>query len=352
MRKKGNYTLKFEVIETGDKWNKLVEKIRMNDVYYTYEYCNSSAQLHKGKAKLIYFETDLGIVIYPIISREIDSTLELKVYDIITPYGYGGPLIMGSKEILKDFRKVFCMYCKEESIVSEVITFHPLLKNASDMDGYCELQYVRKTTAVNLANDLGMIRAQYTGMNKRNIKIARKNGLVCKEVEKNKRNIQIFLKIYNETMDRQNATDFYYFPFEIIEKQLQDTPISKSHLLFVYYGDKVISATILFTTTHFSHYHLGASHIDYLYLRPNNLIFDYMIKISKTEGCTLLHLGGGYEDDDGLFKYKSSFTNNNMYDYYIGKNILDSELYNLLVDEKKQDYILKENYFPLYRSVN
>ena len=47
----------------------------------------------------------------------------------------------------------------------------------------------------------------------------------------------------------------------------------------------------------------------------------------------------------------SLFTNDNVYDYYIGKNILDSETYDLLVDEKKRDHSLKESYFPQYRGV-
>jgi len=130
-----------------------------------------------------------------------------------------------------------------------------------------------------------------------------------------------------------------------------DTSISKSHLLFVYYEDKVISAVILFTTAKFSHYYLGASNTDYLSLRPNNLIFDYMVELSKDKGCTYLHLGGGYEDGDGLFIYKCSFSNNNLYDYYIGKNIIDEEVYNFVVNKKKQTCELNENYFPLYRGV-
>ena len=63
-----------------------------------------------------------------------------------------------------------------------------------------------------------------------------------------------------------------------------------------------------------------------------------MIELSKSKGCTHLHLGGGYQDDDNLFKYKTSFSNNNVYEYYIGKNIFDKNLYNLLVVEKKSKH--------------
>jgi len=340
----------FKVIQSQEKWSLIVEELGIKDIYYTYEYCHNSAQQEKGIAKLLYFKNELGVVVYPIVKRKIDTSYSREIYDIITPYGYGGPLVIGEKEVLKKFRNELTNYCEENNIITEIIRFHPLINNAEMMDSYCELQYIRQTTAVDLTNDIETIKAQYTKMNKRNIKRAHKNGLVCKKVRKTRENIEFFLELYKETMDRQNALSYYYFPFDHIESQLKDTEVFKAHLLFVYYEDKVISATILYTTKKFAHYYLGASDADYLYLRPNNLIFDYMVEFSKEKSCTSLHLGGGYEDNDGLFQYKCSFSNNNVYDYYIGKSIFNKKVYNLLVDERKQESNLKENYFPLYRA--
>lgn len=342
----------FEVIESREQWNKAVESISCHDIYYTYEYCSSSAKLEKGNAKLFYYKTHIGTIIYPLIVREIESDYGEILFDMITPYGYGGPLIIGDKSILKNFRKEFCSYCKKENIITEIITFHPLLKNAIYMTNYCNLQYIRKTTAVNLTKALETIRSHYSKMNKRNIRKALKCGLTCRVVEKNFENTTTFLELYKETMDRNKADAFYYFDFDFIEQQLKDTQISKSHLLFTYHQEKVVSAVILLTTANLSHYHLGASRTAYLYLKPNNLIFDFMVEISKAKGCTYLHLGGGYEDNDNLFKYKSSFTNNNNYDYYIGEKIFDKKMYELLINEKKKHHVLKEKFFPKYRGID
>ncbi|WP_438319188.1 GNAT family N-acetyltransferase [Sporosarcina sp. FA9] len=340
------------VTESHEQWNRIVGSIKFNDIYYTYEYCSTIAKLEKGKAKLFYYENHMGIVIYPVIVREINSKYKKTIYDMITPYGYGGPLVNGIKEVLKKFRTEFILYCKKNNIISEVINFHPLYNNASSMGNYCNLYLKGETTAVNLTNELNMIRSQYTSMNKRNILKAHKNGLKCEEVTKSADNINVFLGLYNETMNRNNASDFYYFSYDIIDELLIDTGTSNSHLLFVYYGEIVISAVLLFTTANFSHYHLGASRTEYLYLRPNNLIFDYMVEFSKNKDCTYLHLGGGYEENDNLFKYKTSFTNNNNYEYYIGTNILDVDVYDFVVEEKRLDHILNENYFPLYRGTD
>lgn len=343
--------MKLEVIETRERWNEVLGKVSLTDVYYTFEYCTSSAQLQNGQAILLFYKSELGHVIYPFIRREIQTDLNMTVYDMITPYGYGGPNISGDSKIITDFRKEFHLYCEQENIVSEVITFHPMIKNALAMENYCDLQFIRKTTAVDLTDELETIRQNYSSMTKRNIKKARRNGLVCQEVAKTPENIELFFDIYNETMNRQQSTSFYYFPISVIEQQLLDTLISKSRLLFVTYEEKVIATTILLTSEHFAHYHLGGSDEAYLQLRPNNLIFDFMIELSKQDGCKLLHLGGGYEADDGLFKYKTSFTNNNTFDYYMGKNIINAETYKLLVDEKKQSIHFAESYFPQYRSV-
>ncbi|MHA6259977.1 lipid II:glycine glycyltransferase FemX [Sporosarcina sp. CAU 1771] len=339
------------VIESQAEWNEIIKSLEFSDVYYTYEYCTAFATHEKGQAKLIYYKNDCGIVVYPIIVREIDSNYKQVIYDIITPYGYGGPLHIGDVGVMRSFRDEFISYCKSETIISEVITFHPLFKNASSMIGYCTLNYRGETTAVDLTNDLEDIRSQYTSMNKRNIRKAYKKGVTCQEVIKNKENIEVFLSLYNETMNRNLASEFYFFTYEFIEKQLVNTEISNSHLLFAYHEEQVISAILLYTTEKFAHYHLGASRTESLPLRPNNLLFDYMIEFSKSKNCTLIHLGGGYEKNDNLFKYKVSFTNNNNYEYYFGTTILDSTIYKYLVQEK-QNLDLQKDYFPLYRARN
>ncbi|WKA53864.1 GNAT family N-acetyltransferase [Planococcus shixiaomingii] len=342
--------LKMEVIRDNNRWNEVVSSFEKSDVYYTYEYCSAAAKQEGGIARLIYYKNAYGTVIYPIIIRKIETRMEKPLFDITTPYGYGGPLIMGEKEILKEFKSIFHSYCKSTGIVTEVIRFHPLLNNVSYSESYCELQYIRKTTAVDLEFELPIIRESYSKMNRRNISKAHKHGLQCREVEKNTENIMVFWKLYKETMNRKNASNYYYFNKNFIEQQLKNTPISKSHLLFVFHGEKIISAVILFTAPLFAHYHLGASDSEYLSYKPNNLIFDFMVEVAKKEGSMLLHLGGGYQENDSLFKYKTSFTNNNLFDFYIGKNIFDHTLYNEIIADKEFSADSDEEYFPLYRS--
>lgn len=344
--------LKIRFIQDKENWDKVIRDFVIYDVYYTYEYCTSAARLEEGQAVLAYYLNDRGSVIYPFILRNIKSEIGERLFDIVTPYGYGGPLLIGKQDVLREFKSKFHNYCIKKNIVTEVIRLHPLLKNSEYLGDYCELQYIRKTTAVDLTTELLGIKGKYSSTNKRNIKRANKNGLTPVSVKKSDDNVKIFSKLYYGTMDRKQASSFYYFDYEFIEELLQDTKFSKTQLLFVYHEEKVISALIMFTTDKFAHYHLGASDGQYLSLRPNNLLFDFMIECAKEEGCEILHLGGGYQEDDNLFRYKTSFTNNINYDFYIGKNVFNLELYNQLIKSIGQNTKLKENYFPQYRGVN
>ncbi|ANU17818.1 hypothetical protein BBI11_12600 [Planococcus maritimus] len=83
-------------------------------------------------------------------------------------------------------------------------------------------------------------------------------------------------------------------------------------------------------------------------MRPNNLLFDFMVAFAKGKGCKTLHLGGGYQEGDSLFKYKSSFTNQNHYDYYLGTNIYQPDVYEKLAQLKGKANE-GEGFFPIYR---
>lgn len=337
------------IIETKEQWNQVVADFAVQDVYYSYEYNDWNAKKEAGKAKLVHFQNSLGSVIYPFIIRKIDADVPgLPVYDITSAYGYGGPLVSGDPEVLVEFTELFQAYCRKSNIVSEIVRMHPLLENARYLQDYCTLRYIRKTTAVNLTSELEVIQQQYSHMAKRNIKKARSHQLYCREVEKSDQHIGMFLQLYNETMERKAAAFNYYFSAAILKKQLMDTAISRSHLIFVYHGERVIAAAILLTAKRFAHYHLGASDKRYLSMRPNNLLFDFMVAFSRQQGCDMLHLGGGYQEGDSLFKYKSSFTNQNNYDYFLGTNIYRNDLYQELAELTGKANGAKD-FFPLYR---
>src|SRR5690606_9044492 len=92
-------------------------------------------------------------------------------YDIVTPYGYGGPYIEGDDEtIILDFDEEFEQFCLASNILTETIRFHPFVQNVNFTKSRMEVEFIRPTTAVDLTKPLEEIREHYTLMNKRNIK--------------------------------------------------------------------------------------------------------------------------------------------------------------------------------------
>ena len=343
----------FKIISEKSDWENKINTLDISEIFYTFEYCKAAEKIEKGEAKLAIFENKSGEIVYPFILRRINShDMNSNIFDIVTPYGYGGPYIKGEvANNIRIFRKFFEIYCQEQNIVTEVIRFHPLLNNHIPMQHCMDLAYIRKTTAVNLENDIDFIRTKYSTMNKRNIKKARKNGVFCVAVEKNEVNINIFIELYSETMKRNNALEFYYFNNEIIADMLKDTNNSSSHLLFAFYEGRVVSAVILYHCGEISHYHLGASKTQYLHLKSNNILFDFMICYSKQKNAKIIHLGGGYSENDGLFSFKSSFSNNNHFEYFLGKKILNDEIYEKLNENLSENNNLNGAYFPRYRAL-
>jgi hypothetical protein len=340
----------FKIIDNNEDWDKVLAQFNNTDVYYAYPYGKLFEEKEQARLLGVYFEYKASRLFYPFLLRSI-AYLPGNFYDIVTPYGYGGPLVEGDPQVVEAFYQYFRLYCKDRNIITETIRFHPLLENHQYVKDLMTVPYIRKTTAVDLTQTLEEIRNGYTSSNKRNIKKAQKNGLVCREAEKTSENISLFHSLYKETMDRNEATTFYYFDQVFFEKQLEDCSYSKAKLLFVWNENEVIAGAILLIGNPFAHYHLGASKTDYLSLRPNNLLFDFMVEISKGGGASILHLGGGYAENDGLFAFKSSFTNGNHYDFYLGKKVYNDEVYEELNELAAQKYKLSESYFPRYRGI-
>jgi hypothetical protein len=338
----------FDIIESKSQWDKLLNQFGEVDIYYTFEYGTLFSKEENGTLLAAYYEIDDAKVFYPFIKRKIDWKEE-AVYDIVTPYGYGGPLLKGNDEKITLFYKSFEAYCKENNIITETIRFHPIYKNFEACREIMDVEYIRKTTAVNLIYPLEQIRKDYSSMNKRNIKKAQKEGVNCFLAPSTPENILTFIELYKETMDRNHAVSYYYFEDKYFYEQMKNTSVSETLLLFAKYQGEIIAGVMVLVGLKYSHYHLGASKTAYLHLKPNNLLFDFMIEICKSKGASLLHLGGGYQEDDGLFRFKSSFTNDYNFDYFLGKKVYDGKKYIQISDEVKKCYKVNEKFFPLYR---
>ncbi|TFE01712.1 lipid II:glycine glycyltransferase FemX [Jeotgalibacillus salarius] len=342
----------FEVITQKECWNQAMEQFQQIDGYYTFSYGQAFAIREEGELMAVYFEAERVKLFYSFIKRKIDG-VDMDVYDLVSPYGYGGPHIECQRgnsvsEVLPEFLKCFRKFCLENNIVTETIRYHPLYGNGELFKNDLPVDYVRKTVGVDLSPSLDEIRMGYSSSNRRNIRAAIRNGLSCEVVPKTERNIRLFTEMYHETMKRNEAAPYYFFSEELLHLQLEDTSTNKTELLFVEHKGKIVGGAILMIGPKYAYYHLGASLSEALLLRPNNLLFDFMVKRAREEGAEVLYLGGGTGENDSLFRFKASFSQGCHYNFYVGKVIHDSDLYTRILQEGKADG--NTDYFPLYRS--
>lgn len=324
------------------------------DIYFELEYGKLYEKMENGKAELFHFKNELGEIKNLFIKREIPIKIDDKIYyDLITPYGYGGPTIYNceeknKKKLTNDFAEAFEQYCFNNKIVSEFIRFYPLDNTALYFSDIYKLELDRKTLGTNLKEFENPFQEEFSKSCRKNIRKALKRGLTY-EIEVAPDDISSFKEIYYSTMDRNGATNFYYFDdkyFQSIVANFKKNIITVS----VRYEGKIIAQGLYFIYNGIIHIHLSGTLSEYLHLSPA-YVLRYAVTIwGKENGYSMIHHGGGRtsSEEDGLFSFKKSFAKNTEFEFWIGKSIWNKTIYNKLVELSDVDS--ENTFFPLYRS--
>ena len=348
--------------EDVSEWKRLLKQIGRKDVYYRREYCGLYHDLGDGEPYLFYYENMEGDnLCYVFIKRHIrniqfvtNGLFKEDMYDIITPYGYGGPLYNRVNErLIKGFREEFEHYCREENIISEFIRFHPLLKNHCYLDEAMDVVYDRETIYIDLGLSRKKMFEQYHSNHRRNIRKARQHeGLEFKVFTKEEaiKQAPVFYDIYTETMDRVGASPYHYFSLDYVENLLSGL-WDNSMIGAIMYKGEMISAALCMYGGGALHYHLGCSKEEYFYLGTNIYQFHNIALWGKEQGLNAFYLGGGHVGRDSLFKFKHRFSPNGILPFYIGKKIHNQRSYDLLAESwrKKYSQDTANGFFPVYR---
>lgn len=321
-----------KVLTTEDlTWNDYIGQLPfyMQDIYFTRQYHVLEEKRSDDKAFLfVYTEMGTEIGLYAFIKRPIEQmSIQGKFFDIETVYGYGGPLVnTESEEFVRRFEEAFLEYCRTENIIAEFVRFHPLIQNQTIFKENIQVLHNRKTVALDLSPNIDDIWMQQISTQNRNtIRKCIKNSLTVEEAD----DYETFMHIYDETMRRVNADDFYSFQKVYFDELRKD---DKNILLCVKYNQQIIASAIFMGYGEYFHYHLSGSRREYLKLAPNNILLWEAIRYAKEHGYQKMHFGGGLSDsmEDNLFKFKSRFSKEYA-DFYIGKRIHNSEIYNMLI---------------------
>lgn len=320
------------------------------DLYFDENYGKLYEKVENGVAQIFTYEDENGKITNQFLKREIPEKIDGKTYyDLVTPYGYGGPIIEISnnkEKLLENFEKEFEKFCIKNDVVSEFVRFHPIVKNYEDFEEMYNAEYMRKTLITKLDEE-DPITNQFGKSCRKNVRQAINRGISYK-VTQNPDSIGSFKEIYYSTMDRNNATDYYYFDdeyFNDILKYYRQNVV----LVEAIYEDKVIAVGLYFLYKDVIHIHLSGTLNEYLFLSPA-YVLRYAITMWGIEnGYKLIHHGGGRSnsEEDSLYTFKRNFARIHDANFYIGKKIWNKEIYNKLCENKNID--TEEKFFPAYR---
>lgn len=329
----------------------------MHDIYFLPEYGFLNEQIEGGKVQVYDFACDYGHIRSVFIKRPVPVLLEgEQFYDAITPYGYGGPLVMEAEDrgkLLEAYRESYISYCRENRIVDEFVRFHPLAENALDFGNLYETIFNRHTVAVDLMDD-DYSRTQFTPDCRNMIRKAAKKG-VRVEIDEECLHLEDFIRLYYGTMDKNGASDYYYF-----EKSYFDglRAIEGCSLILInaYVEERMISSAMFMLCGSSMHYHLSSTDRSYYSYASNNAILSSAVEYGREHGLGWLHLGGGLSSDekDSLFKFKRSFgrMEKNLKDFYIGKAVFLPDIYSQLCLSVQNPGSMQSGFFPAYREAH
>lgn len=318
-----------------DHWNSYLESFEgyQKDIYYYEEYVRLY-ETDSNKALCIVCTEDDRVLLMPYLRGEIDG-----YYDFETAYGYGGP-ISNTKDTAwldRAFASINACFIKEKYICG-FIRFHSLLENAEYCKDYIRTIFDRSTVAISTdVSEEKIWTEQIVSKNRNMIRKAEKNGLEY-VAEYDFASMPDFIKLYNATMQRLGAEDFYYFTEEYYKGFVEKFK-DHSFLGTVRKDGELICGALFMYSECYGHYHLEGSNHDYSSLGANNYLLWKTAVEMHNKGIREFHLGGGYnsQPDNSLLKFKKAFSSN-IKDFYIGKWIFNEQKYNEVRDKWMEQY--------------
>ncbi len=350
-----------DIIQHTNKttWDHIVKSFEDYDVYYLSGYVEGFRLHGDGTPLLLYYKTDSLKGICVLMVRDISDAEFFEeiepntLYDAVTPYGYGGFIIEGDKtqENIQLLYNSYIDVLKSKKILSVFYRFHPILNNAREFDGVTSIIDLGRTIHINLTTE-EQIWKDFDSKNRTHIRRAKKNNVTI-EHGKGVELIDQFIEIYNQTMDGDNADDYYYFSKEFYHSVIND--LSKNHEVFYALKDgEIISIAIMLYANKKMHYHLSGSKYEYRNLSPTSLLLYEAACWGVKQGFKTFHLGGGVgSGEDSLFIFKKAFNRYSSNQFSIGYDIVNQESYDKLIEIRKQkdaSFNPNSSFFPTYRA--
>ncbi|EGP4989464.1 TPA: lipid II:glycine glycyltransferase FemX [Enterococcus faecium] len=343
--------LEVYTLQNSKKWDDIVRMFKDYDIYWLSGYVRAFKIHGDGEPLLFYYEKDktrgINVVMKRDISKDVhfkDTIPENTYFDFSTPYGYGGWIIEGDNR--EDLFKTYNDWCKKSGIISEFVRFHPVIKNHILSEKEYEIVTLGQTIVMDLRSP-EIIWKNITSKNRNMIRKAEKYGVKIFN-GRSEELYEVFMKLYNKTMEYDHADSYYYFDQTFYQSICNDLP-ENAQIFYAVQDKNIIAMSIIVAVNEKMTYHLSGSKWEYRQFAPSNLLLYKAALWGCANGYKTFHLGGGVgSKEDNLFKFKRSFYRcDDLCSFHIGKKIYLLEKYEELVRMRNNKVA---SYFPMYRA--
>ncbi len=318
-------------------WDDRLEALGITDLYYSRGFVAASALLVDAAPVLLHLPAPGGDVVFPCLLRSDPC-------DVVTPYGYGGPLGAGPSPPLDAFAAAYEAWCAHRGVITSFFVYHPLFANQPRVapPGFHTVA-LAGTVAWPLPQPDLM--ASMHAHHRRMVRRAQARGLVTR-VATPATDLRAFIGLYESTMRRAGASPFYLFPQAYWDALLRDVPLV---LVEVVDPDgKVVAAVLGAGRPPWLHYHLGGAGEAGRGAGASHLALYALACSGRERGFETLHLGGGVGGrSDSLLQFKQRFAPGELRPSVTARALHDPATYARLTGSDRTDF---DGFFPAYRA--
>jgi hypothetical protein len=361
---------KTTLLSTRDekRWLEILSWLDLKDPHYLPQYLAIYEKESRpecfahfgGQGMLFVYGDTRNFIIYPFFKRNIselpfaDNSVK-NLYDIISPYGYAGPLAQLQdetigEELWKVFFRTFDDFCRDSNIVSEFSRLHPIFGNHEPVGKFSTgtTQQLGQIVYVDLSCSEEEIFAAMSRPHRRRIRRAGENPDLGIRCSNDVGYLKYFVDLYTETMRRVGAHNKYLFSPDFFQAAYRTLSEHLDCWYVTYKGD-IITGWLILKHGNLAYSWLSGSSREYFHLHADTFVVSRSLLQLKKEAFRYLILGGGRSAaKDSLFAFKAGFSELRR-DFYVYKKVHLKKEYERLVKLQGHAGEAPGHFFPEYR---
>jgi hypothetical protein len=345
-------TSSYRILSLHDslEWNRVLPPNQ--SVFGSHAFMSIAATHNKHEPQLLVVEDCDGMIAYPYFLRPTGTLAfanGIAVFDSMTPE-FTGPVVTGiaSPDLRHSFRTAIEAEWQKNRTIAEFAHLHPW----GEQDGLLDpalIAYDRDIVWIDVSLSHEVLwREHFSHACRKNIKRSQRENVTVFEAE-TEEHFREFYRIYVHTMDRNNARSSYYFGLDYflsISERLHDN----ARFVLAEHCGRVAAGVLYLHDANHVYSYLGGADDGSQDIRPSNAVVFNTVNWARDHGKRRFVLGGGYQPNDGIFRFKSSFSQH-VARFCTYRRVHIAETYSELEHRWSEHYgpMPDSRHFPRYR---